>query len=642
MIPLWGNINQSFYGDIVAKYGDDRAWLFSAGMGARKIHNNTIFGAYLFGDYNKTPNANYFTVLNPGIEFMTNQWDGHLNGYLPITQRNKLMGVFTGNQVGIPNTFYFTGHTAYDKLFDLIENVGPGADMEVGHTFSSLNRTRIFAGSYYFSPKYTSNVKGLEAGFETPLKYKGASIELRDSYDNVMHNTFALTVRFTFGGLDKTGVPDIHDRMLDRIPRHLGNLHSGDGIPSQKKLVDTGRRVVVQNNIWFFNPGNDFASPTDFQSCTFEHPCLGLSQARIDAINGLSGSANFYLSSGTYNNPLVGAGYNFYNGQNLFGRTSNFMQLATGGNRALINDSLIFNGNSVIYNVKVDGHTIKNLDTGGAIATLQIGLLVPTTAIGDVNIYNSDFSSNSITNNTIAVANNSNLSSLNIYNSTIASSNTNLAGSITAGAGNLGAGKLNITNSAITATGSDIASNFNLVFGVINNEAGLINIENSSIVVASTNGGLLAGVLNNSTDGSGLGTVSINQSTISANGNNVGLVSGIFNQANNGGGVSSDINVNQTVISITSNINGGGTAAGIFSSGTGKANINNSVINATGDSGNISGITVADPTATVNLLNTTIALNISGTATGAPIQNGGTFNDNGGNQCLQNGVVVPC
>lgn len=645
MVPLWGNPSQSFYGDIAAKYGDDKAWFLSAGAGARKIYNQTILGMYFFGDYNKTQNANYFKVLNPGIEFMTNQWDGHLNAYVPVGKRNKLMGVFPGSQGGMPTNF-FSGHTEYDKLFDLIENVGSGSDLEIGYTFSSLNRTRTFAGGYYFNPKYTSNVTGFEVGLEMPLKYQWASVEIRDSYDNVNHNTFVLTLRLTFGGLDKTAAPDIHDRMLDRIPRHLANLSTGDGIPSEKKFVDTGKITVVRDNIWFFNPDAPVFSvlraESIFEECTFEHPCIGLNQTKIDEINAASPNANFYLSPGTYNNPDLGLGFNLRSGQNIFGRTSNFSQLATGTNRALLNDSLLLEGSNNVYNLRVNGQSVRMLSTGGAFFPFQVGMHVRSFAVGDVNIYNSEVIVNSSANNSFAIDNNSNVSALSIYNSAITSSNTNLAGSITIGAGNLRTGSLNISNSTISASNSDTVNNFNINFGVVNNESGLVNISNSSISLNSINGGLAAGILNNSTLGLGLGTINVDKTNIIVNANNVGLVGGVFNQANNIGGVSADININQSNISVTSNNNGGGTASGVLTSGTGTVSINNSQINGSGDSGSIFGIIVGSPAATVNFQDTTISLNTSGSAVGTPTQNAGTLNNNGGNECFENGIAVPC
>ncbi|MCX7120019.1 MAG: hypothetical protein NTZ86_09200 [Legionellales bacterium] len=643
MIPLVGNSNQFFFMDLTGKYGNDNAGLLSAGLGSRiVVRDNTILGAYLFGDYNRTPNSNYFKVINPGIEGMTKEWDAHLNGYFPVGKKSKTMAIYTGTQAGISNTIFFSGHSQYDKLFDLVEDVGAGSDIEIGRTFTSLNQARLFGGGYYFSPKYSPAIRGVEGGIEMPLKYRGMQVGIRDSYDNINHNTNALTLRVTFGGLEQTQTADIHERMLDLIPRHLGNLRSGDGIPSQKSVVDTGGKTLIQDNIWFFNADGTPSMVEGFQSCTFEHPCIGLAQTQIDTINTLASNANFYLSSGTYNNPLMGSGLNFYNGQNVFGRTSDFTQLAIGNNRPLVNDTLIFNGDTNIYNLRVQGHSVQVLETGGMLVPFQVGVLTAPTSMGVINIYNSDINQSSTTNNAISVANNSNVSFLNIYNTNMTSDVSNSPGSLSIGVGNLRSSGLNIFDSTITTFNTDTANNNSLSFGLVNNEAGLVTIANTSINASLTHGGLLAGILNNSTVGGGNGTIMITGSTITANGNDANLVGGIFNQANNAEGDGANIDISQSTISVASNNNGGGTAAGVLTSGNGTLSLSNSSINATGDSGSISGLVVGDPTAAANVENTIISLFTSGTAVGTPIQNAGTLNDNGGNQCFQNGVPVPC
>lgn len=131
-------------------------------------------------------------------------------------------------------------------------------------------------------------------------------------------------------------------------------------------------------------------------------------------------------------------------------------------------------------------------------------------------------------------------------------------------------------------------------------------------------------------------------STITVNSNDANLTGGIFNQANNISNVSSNINIDQTTISVTSINNGGGQAAGIFAGGNGTVSINHSTINGTADSGTLIGILVSDPASTVNFQNTVISLNTSNTAVGFSTQNAGTLNDNGGNRCFANGVAIPC
>ncbi|KTD18572.1 Uncharacterised protein [Legionella lansingensis] len=480
-----------------------------------------------------------------------------------------------------------------------------------------------------------------------PLKFKWASVEVRDSYDNINHNTFLLTLRLTFGGLDKTGEPDIHDRMLDRIPRHIANLNNGDGIPSEKGIINTGRTVLIKDNIWFFNADGTPSVAQGFQSCTFEHPCIGLAQTQIDTINALSPNANFYLSSGTYNNPAVGTGFTFYNGQNIFGRTSNFALSANGLDRPLINDSLLLDGNNNIENIRVNGQTIRILNTGLDSIPLQVGVLINPLSTGIINISNTEISSTSSTGNVIGFASNSVTSStlINLNNSAVIASITNLpvmpSLTIAIGAGNLHNGVFNIIDSTISASASDTANNGNIVIGVVNNEQGTINIASSLITSNLNNGNLSAAILNNASLGLGLGIINITESTISATGNGAGLVVGSLNQANNLFGVSGAININQSTISVLSN-NGGGTVIGVNNGGSGTTSIVNSSINGSADSGSLFGIVNSDPASTVNYQNTTISLNPSGTAVATPTANGGTLNDNGGNQCFVNGALVPC
>jgi hypothetical protein len=335
----------------------------------------------------------------------------------------------------------------------------------------------------------------------------------------------------------------------------------------------------------------------------------------------------------------VGSGFNFHNGQNIFGRTSDFTQLATGDNRPLINDTIILNGNNNVYNIRVDGHTIEQLETGGATQPFQVGLLTAPTSNGIVNVYDSAINQTSSTGSGISVANNSNVDSLNIYNSNITSSLLNFPGGIGTGVGNLRTSELNLFNSTITNFVTDTSNNFSLSFGVVNNEAGLINITNTSINASMTHGGLVAGVLSNSTLGGGLGTITMTGSNIAVNGSDVSQMGGIFNQANNGEGNSANIDISQSTISLISDTGG----SGIFTTGNGTISVNSSSINNASDNGTIAGISVAGSTSTVNYQNMTISINPSGSATGTPTENsGGTLNDNGGNQCFENGVSVPC
>lgn len=648
MLPLFGNAEHIIFGDFTGKYGKSQAYLGSLGVGGRHIFNNAIVGAYFFGDYNRSPEAHLFPVINPGLEFMTNQWDAHVNGYLPVGKKNYLMEAFSGSQVGRPDIIFFREHTQYQGLYDFIEEVGPGADAELGYTFTSTNRTRVFGGGYYFSPQFSNAIQGVAGGFEVPVK-KWASLEFQDTYDNNQHNTATITLRITLGGMDKTQTPTVQDRMLDRIPRHLGNLYNGDGIPSKNVVVNTGRFQVTRTNIWFFNPGlnSDITSVVDYNSCTFEHPCIGLSQTQIDAINTLATNANFYFSSGDYHNPAVGSGYSLYNGQSFFGRISGFTLAAAGADRPLLDDTLILLGNNTLSDLRVDGHTIETFDSGGGGSTsLQASIIALPSATGTVNILNSEVKSTSSSENVGGIINASHYVSMNINRThSLVTLTTNLIpGLLSVNVGNINNGIINIEGSTVESIYADISGlpSFDLTFGVVNNSAGTININQSHISMQSKHEGLglTSGILNNSTEG--IGTVNVTQSTIDVTATSTILVGGTFNQGNNSANDSGTINIGQSTINVTLNDSPGGTANGSYNSGEGTTNLADVHLNMTGNDGNLIGLHNDHPLATINFQDTIIALYPSNTAIATPTQNVGTLNNNGGNQCFENGVSVPC
>lgn len=698
MIPLVGNCNQLFYTDVGSKYGENDAWFGSIGLGDRNIvNNNTILGAYVFGDYNKTTNANYFPVVNPGVELMTNAWDAHWNGYFPVGEQSKLVALYTGQQLGILNTELFTGHSEYSNLFDLRENVGPGTDFEVGRTFYPLNRTRFFAGSYFFNPDHMSGIHGIEGGFQIPVYHQTVFAEFRDSYDNVYRNTATVSFRINFGGMNKTCAPDIHDRMLDVIPRHLANLYNGNGIPSPTKIMITGRYSLVRDNIWFFLPTNGAPSTINgFQDGTYENPAHGLSQAQINTINALAPNANFYINSGIYNNPAVGSGYSFFNGQNVFGRMNYFQQLADANNLPVINDTLLLNGNNNINNIAVNGNSIQTIIAGGGTVTVQLGVLVLPQATGTININNSQINVASSQNGIAAVASASLGGTLNINNSQLNVTATNVLdpSAVAVGIGNISDMPLTVNNSSIIVNS---INNNAVTIGIANNQAGIIDFNHSSLTLNVVNGNFAVGILGNPSSTTP-GILNIMQSTLTLNGDNVQALLGVLNQGsicnidqstinttlsnsvgagsaalgvqnaidgtlnitnsvinstlNNSpsvsvGGIASTnfatANVTNTTINVVSNNNPGSGAVGVSASDNAITNVNGSRINLSGNAGTLIGLLNANPgVATINFVNTIIGINTGGTASGVPTVGLIPANDQGGNTCVVDGVAQPC
>lgn len=94
---------------------------------------------------------------------------------------------------------------------------------------------------------------------------------------------------------------------------------------------------------------------------------------------------------------------------------------------------------------------------------------------------------------------------VNVYNSILSANTTNAPlNTIAVGAANLNSNPLNIDHSLVTTSASNTANNNDLTFAVVNNVGGVVNILYSFIFASMNNGLLLAGVLNNSTDGVGI------------------------------------------------------------------------------------------------------------------------------------------
>jgi hypothetical protein len=187
---------------------------------------------------------------------------------------------------------------------------------------------------------------------------------------------------------------------------------------------------------------------------------------------------------------------------------------------------------------------------------------------------------------------------------------------------------------------TDVVNNFNIAFGVVNNESGTLNIANTDVNVTSNNAGLTAAVLNNSTVGRGI--INIDNVSLNVDANASFLAANVFNQANNGSGEGGTVNINQSSLTIASNNNGGGTGAAIINSADSTINLIGSTLQSSGNDGTIGGIINTDPLSKIFIQDNSISVDLSGTAVGAPIINNGTVTDNGGNQCFQNGVAVAC
>lgn len=330
MIPIWGDTTGHFYTTMEGQYDTDKSAFASIGLGQRQLFlQNLLLGAYGFMDRNQVVHGeikNRFWVFNPGLEFMTSTWDGHLNGYFPVSANKQPQGLFLGEQIGKNDTISFSDHQKFDHIFHQSTLISTGADIDIGYIFKPT-RVRIHGGGYRFDfPDNVGSISGLQAGIEIPVNHHLA-FGLSNTYDNIQKYNLFASIKLTLGGIAPTDRLPVQERLLDPIPRHLGTQENSSGIPSRTLYTDTHQIVLSQDNIWFFNPDNHSQLLTDMDaSCTFEHPC-DFNQSVIDQINTHSPNANLYFSPGHYshaNNSLI-----LNNGQSVYGRTADYKQAAS-------------------------------------------------------------------------------------------------------------------------------------------------------------------------------------------------------------------------------------------------------------------------------------------------------------------------
>lgn len=528
LIPVAGNADNAMSVDLQTAYATDDSRLISGGLSYRHIYEDQrILGAYVFADSNRSGQQQTFWFVSPGIESLGNIWDFRLNGYFPVTSQNKFVGFAFADTLGIYNNVQFSGHTQFDSLINISNEVGTGADLEIGHIIPFLNNSRIYLGGYYFKPQNVTSIKGGETRIEYPVN-RYINLEAADTYDNTFHNRAEIGVRLTLGGInpDQAATP-IQARLLTPIRRNLSTIASGSGVPVVTSYRNLGDHFIERNNIFFFSPdGVPYDPALGAANCTFESPCASTSftQATINSIDTFTDYSYFYLAPTTYN--IVGQ-LTLNDNQNVFGRTPNFVAPAPVGSQPIINslgfillgnntlDSLtLFNNGSGgigINATNASNITISNVLMGGS-GDDPVNYLVPIslTNAHDVEIINSTlFASPQGMLSTPIVISATN-SDFNVDNSTLTAFG---------GAGPTGVSLNNSTGviSNSTITSSDALNFFGAsAFGVTENNGSNLTINSSRITVTSTadaNSAFAAGIsVNNS-------VLNVNDSIIEASAN---------------------------------------------------------------------------------------------------------------------------
>lgn len=341
MLPLIHQENGFIYGDMMGAQGSDSTNTISPGIGFRTLHNNQIFGSYFFADYEKTSLGEHFWNLSPGVEWITPQWDAHMNAYFPTHKAQQNGTTAFADTFGIDDYTAYEANTnnEYNELLTPYAVIGNGVDTEIGYSFDSGNehlRSRVYLGGYYYQvPDYVDveNITGVTAGVSQAVS-RYASVSLFNSFDQVTHYTFGISLTITFGGESNIFSNDVHDRLVDPVERHVGVIGTGAANYDQAGYQEQGM-ALEYDNVHFAAPvaqGNGDGTYTN---------AMALTQDNLDAIEG---DARIYVQGGsdaTYSNTSeldVSDGLDFY------GRSENYKEAASSDERP----NILFDDNGFV------------------------------------------------------------------------------------------------------------------------------------------------------------------------------------------------------------------------------------------------------------------------------------------------------
>lgn len=171
MVPVWQRPNQVFFADGTVLLGQNQRQTYSGGLGYRRLHENGkmagIWGVYSFVDYFHTDKNNEFWLLNPGVEWLSTDYEARLQGYFPLNGRTKTYQTVRASNIPqdvansanqmTSNFFGLRGRRVFDSNMALVEQIGPGIELEVGKSFmfnqmkfghSETNRAWLHVGGY--------------------------------------------------------------------------------------------------------------------------------------------------------------------------------------------------------------------------------------------------------------------------------------------------------------------------------------------------------------------------------------------------------------------------------------------------------------------------------------------------------------
>ena len=396
---------------------------------------------------------------------------------MELKNRQKLQdGLY---ELGYYGYSSFSDHTMYDDEITLYDKIGWGADAGISFNIPLFfkqkssplaykilkNKLKFFIGGFFFNQSqkaqnatFTFNKIKSTQGISTELSYditRHITFEVKDNYDNQMHNTIMTGIRATFGGIkdNKNTENSVYSKLLCPIVNNIGNILSGTVEPTKKKSISIIRRGIELNNVYFFGK----ETPSDTSNGSYENPYSAseLTQSTLTELsnsNAINSQVNIFLLSGK--NYINAKDLVLAKNESIYGRCNNFKE-ASSDNSPIIYGQLTLKGGSYSHTQVVQGIHMKNNGN-----TSNSGIKIDGENISNIKIDDVKIGMNSTTSN--------------YY--------TYTTGILVENGANLSKG---ISNSTIWATGDSVASDFGITAGIEVKNASVGDIKNNTISIGT-------------------------------------------------------------------------------------------------------------------------------------------------------------
>lgn len=495
LMPVYKNNQQLVYSDLQFEGSNTDAGILSVGGGYRQqMNSQSIAGAYLFYDRERSASESYYKVISPGVEYLTPSWQYRLNYYAPIGTKTYLITQGLASDFG--NTQYesWSGNSKLDSMQYNYESLNYGADATIGYRFQADKRWQVNLSPYVFNQTDSNTMIGANAQLNFYTN-DHTTIFLGDSYDNQNHNRVFVGVSFTLGGHNNDDTVD--NLMSSPVYRNLDVNTTANGLP-----VDSYTKFSApEQQPGFYAFVNDTATGSANLG-TYEDPYTS-----IDEVSNAPSDAQIRVAStGT---DYDSDGFTLAGTQTIGGYTDGYKLLATGNNRPIIrsDEGVVLDGDNTMAGLQVlsngsstatgitinDNATLDDMNVGSetSVESYQIGVKLSSGASATIN--DSTIAGYSSVNDALvygikAEANNT----LTVSNSTISAvtdggdgADAGTDGGFAYAVAELSNSIGNIENSTLSGSASASAS---YSYGLYLNAAGNIAVTNTLMSGSATNG----------------------------------------------------------------------------------------------------------------------------------------------------------